>query len=150
MAITKNILVPTDFSEYSYKALNEAIELAKQNNANIHLMHVIDYVHHQKAPDFDIGKADIISDLEAGYLKESRESMDKQLASVKKDKRSQIMTSIRSGPPADVILSEQKRKDIDLIMIGSHGVKGFFSGLLGGVTYRVVKNAPCSVMVVRE
>lgn len=147
MAAMKNILVPTDFSEYSDKALSEAVELAKQHNANIHLLHVIEYVHHRKA---NIGvSADIASELETKRVTESQERMHKQIGLLEEDKRSQIMTSIKSGPASDVILSEQKRKDIDMIMIGSHGVKGFFSGLVGGVTYRVVKNAPCSVMVVR-
>ena len=150
MAVSRNILVATDFSEYSDKALNEAIKLAGQNNANIHLLHVIDYVHNQKKQGMDIGKEDILLELEKGYLKESQEMMDKQLGSLESDKRSQIMATIKTGPPADVILKEQKRKEADLIVIGSNGVKGFFSGLVGGVTYRVVKNAPCSVMVVRQ
>lgn len=150
MAVSKNILVATDFSEYSNKALSEAVKLAGQENANIHLLHVIDHVHNQKKEGMDIGKEDIIVELEKRYLRESQEMMDKQLDSLESAMRSQIMATIKTGPPADIILKEQKRKEADLIVIGSHGVKGFFSGLVGGVTYKVVKNAPCSVMVVRQ
>ena len=150
MAVPKNILVATDFSEYSDMALNEAIKLAGQDSTNIHLLHVIDHVHNQKKDGMDIGKEDILMELEKRYYKESQEMMDKQLDSLESGKRSRIMASIKTGPPADVILKEQKRNEADLIVIGSHGVKGFLSGLVGGVTYRVVKNAPCSVMVVRQ
>jgi universal stress protein A len=150
MKMTSNILVPTDFSEFSNKALDEAVALASEQNAHIHLLHVVDNGHH-RLPDFDYGKADtIFQGLDAGSLKESQAMMEKQLGGFAEEQRARIIPMIESGSPSDVILREQKGKDIDLIMMGSHGSKGFLSGLLGDVAYRVVKHAPCSVMVVRQ
>ena len=151
MATQKNILVPTDFTEYSDKALTEAIRVAAQYDAKIYLLHVIDSQPYQAGAE-DLSEY-VIKETEArelSELKEARAMIEKQINHLGKEKNVDIISDIKTGSPADVILDEQRAKAIDLIVIGSHGKKGFLRGLVGSITYSVVKNAPCSVMVVRR
>jgi nucleotide-binding universal stress UspA family protein len=59
-------------------------------------------------------------------------------------------TTVRSGEPRSVILEEAQGWDADLVVVGSHGHKGFKRWLLGSVAQSVVSNAGCSVEVVRQ
>ncbi|MDR3614838.1 MAG: universal stress protein [Candidatus Obscuribacterales bacterium] len=54
------------------------------------------------------------------------------------------------GDPADIIIDYAKSWDADLVLVGSHGRKGFEKFLLGSVAEKVAKNAPCSVEIVRQ
>jgi nucleotide-binding universal stress UspA family protein len=54
------------------------------------------------------------------------------------------------GDPADIIIDYAKSWDADLVMVGSHGRKGFEKFLLGSVAEKVAKNAQCSVEIVRQ
>ena len=59
-------------------------------------------------------------------------------------------TSVLSGNPKEVILEEAKKWNADLIVIGSHGRRGFKRFLLGSVSEAVAMKAHCSVVVVRD
>lgn len=144
----ENILVPTDFSSCSNRALTYALDLARLHNAKIHLLHVLDPV-----------AGDAWSPLryapEASALKESPDTIiyEHLLATI----RSQNTTDIRVEPTmlhgpsaASKILSYAKKEHIDLILIGSHPrhkMKRFF---LGSVAKDVVNGAPCDVLIVTE
>ena len=62
----------------------------------------------------------------------------------------EIITETRSGPARDVILDEAKAWDADLIVLGSHGYKGWQRFLLGSVSQAVATHAHCSVEIVRQ
>lgn len=147
MAMPKKILVPTDFSGFSDKALEEAVEMAKRNRAKIYLFHVIPIIQ-QCAVDYCIDSA-IVDDLEREAMQYSQDMMQKQIERVAKSGEVDIVWDIQKGTPYQGILREQEEKEIDLIVIATHGRTGLMGHLLGSVAEKVVKHAGCSVFLVR-
>ena len=62
----------------------------------------------------------------------------------------EIQTALINGPARDVILDEADSWSADLIVLGSHGYRGWKRFLLGSVSQAVVSQAPCSVEIVRS
>jgi len=143
----KKILVPTDFSEFSDKALESAVDVAKKENATIELLHVIsviqtcsvDYCFDQQTLDM----------LEKNSINASMDQMKKEIDRVPGASSVQIETVIRKGTPYEEILNEQKEKKIDLIVIGSHGKTGLIHHLMGSVAERVMRGAKCPVLLAK-
>jgi len=143
----KKILVPTDFSEFSDKALESAVDVAKKENATIEFLHVIsviqtcsvDYCFDQQTLDM----------LEKNSINASMDQMKKEIDRVPGASSVQIETVIRKGTPYEEILNEQKEKKIDLIVIGSHGKTGLIHHLMGSVAERVMRGAKCPVLLAK-
>lgn len=136
----QRILVPTDFSEQSRKALHYAISFAKQFNAEIHLLHVVEII---PAPDV----------MESGSFNiQLRESAAAGLAEWKKKipRQATARTSMREGTPYREIIRAADESNSDLIILGTQGRSGLSHLLIGSTAERVVRHAPCPVMVVRE
>jgi universal stress protein A len=120
------ILVPTDFSEPSDAALQIAIDLAKQQNARLYLLHVVPF--RQAANEMEM--------------------MQKQLAKFPELKPVEIIQEIRKGKIHEEILKAQIEKNVDLIVIARHGKKTLLHTFFPSVTEKVKKTAQCSVLVV--
>jgi len=156
MFAPKNMLVPTDFSVYAEAALKDAVDIAAQYKAKIYLLHVIDefnVIGEFNYPQWDAGSSPDVSYLEQfaedNSLKQSTERLQKEVNALAETKQVEIVFDIKTGIPAEVILSEQQEKDIDLIVIASHGRTGVLSTLIGSVADGVVKAAKCSVIVIK-
>ena len=147
MAATKKILVPTDFSKFSDNALKQAVEMAKQNNAKIYLLHVIGVVQ-QCAVDYCMDQQTVDS-LNKQLIKASEDMMQKQIKKVANSKAVEIIPYVVSGTPYHEIIKEQEDKKIDLIVIATHGQTGIIEHLLGSVAEKVTKHAKCPVFLVR-
>ena len=148
MFAPKKILVPTDFSKYSDKALLEAVDIAKKYGSKIYLLHVIDEHIQQCAVDYCIG-AEVIKKLQRESLKASKEKLHEGINAIADAKRLDVEIDVKEGVPSEVILSEQKKKSADLIVIASHGKTGILKNLIGSVTDKVVRGAKCPVIVVK-
>jgi len=148
MFTPKRILVPTDFSSFSDKALKRAVEIAEEKGATIYLLHVIDEHVQQCAADYCID-AEIVKQMERDAKKTSKELLAKQASSATAGKKVEVVYDVQMGYPSEVIVEEQKKKRIDLIVIASHGKTGLKKLLLGSVAERVVRGAKCSVIVVK-
>ncbi|MDD5243450.1 MAG: universal stress protein [Syntrophorhabdaceae bacterium] len=144
----KTILVPTDFSEYSDKALQHATDIARQNNARIYLLHVIG-VTQQCIVDYCIDKQ-MVDQLEQQSIDSAKEMIRKQLDKLKEAESVEIVPDIRKGTPYEEILKEQEDKKMDLIVIASHGKTGLLSHLIGSVAEKVSRAARCPVLLVRS
>lgn len=148
MFAPKNILVPTDFSKYSDKALKEAVDIATQYGSKIYLLHVIDQQVQQCAADYCLSY-EVVQSLKEESLKASKENLEKEAKKIAKGKKIKVAFDVKTGNPAEVILSEQKTKRIDLIVIASHGKTGLLKQFMGSVADKVVKGAKCPVVVVK-
>ncbi len=148
MFTPKRILVPTDFSSFSDKALKKAVEIAEEKGSTIYLLHVIDQQVQQCAADYCID-ATIVKQVEREAIKTSRELLAKQATSVTAGKKVEVVYDVQMGYPSEVIVAEQKKKKIDLIVIASHGKTGLKKLLIGSVAERVIRGAKCSVIVVK-
>ncbi|HNS55951.1 MAG TPA: universal stress protein [Smithellaceae bacterium] len=146
MFAPKSILVPTDFSGYSDKALKEAVDIAVQNKSKIYLLHVIDEIA-QCSVDYCLDTA-VVMQLEDQSRKFAEEKLQKEVAAIGASKDIEIVFDIKKGDAAEVIVAEQKDKGIDLIVIASHGKKGILTRL-GSVSERVLREAKGPVMLVK-
>jgi nucleotide-binding universal stress UspA family protein len=149
MFTPKTILVPTDFSQSSDRALEKAVDLAEKYDAKVILLHVIDENVQQCAVDYCLREEDVMK-LEEESMKRSRERLVDEANALKGSRHVEIDFDLKKGVPAEVILDEQLKTGTDLIIIGSHGRKSIMKHLIGSVTDKVVRAAKTPVMVVRE
>ena len=147
MLDTRSILVPTDFSPFADKALELAVDIAKHTKADIRLLHVIDPVQ-QCAADFCLAD-EVVRGIEETSRAETLSRFKKETAPFKKDGVA-IVQDIREGVPYEEILKEQREMGADLIVMSSHGKTGLKKYFDGPVADRVMKAAPCDVVLVKS
>ena len=143
-----NILVPTDFSDHSDKALKHALEIAQQSEAKVHLLHVVHDEIRRCAADYCLTD-ELLQQFEAGMLSSAQDSLQKQLAKFPEAKQVEVIPSVRKGFPSEEIIKEQEERKIDLIVIAPLGRTGIAKYLVGSVTTNVVKGAKCPVLVAK-
>ena len=140
----KKILVPTDFSECSLKALRYAVALAKGHEAAITLLYVAPSTYVAS----EYGRFDYPS-----FEADVRGIGEKQLAGLAADEVPaglSAKTTVRTGSPASEIVDLAKKLPADIIVISTHGRTGLKQVFLGSVAEHIVRHAPCPVLVVRE
>ncbi len=147
MKLYRRILHPTDFSKASRAAFDRAVALAKQDRAELLLVHVM------VPPAPFVGNGYVspktYEDLEAAALQSAESQMKAALAKAKKA-GVRVTGILAEGVPFDQIVRTAKRKRADLIVIGTHGRTGFSRFFLGSVAERVIQLAPCPVLTVRS
>ncbi|HVN70953.1 MAG TPA: universal stress protein [Desulfomonilia bacterium] len=148
MFTPKTILVPTDFSQSSDRALEKAVDMAEKYNSKIVLLHVIDENIQQCVVDYCLRNEEV-EQLEEESVKRSRERLMQEANALKGSRHVEIDFDLKKGVPAEIILDEQLKTGTDLIIIGSHGKKNIMKHLIGSVTDKVVRAAKAPVMVVR-
>jgi nucleotide-binding universal stress UspA family protein len=139
----ETILVPTDFSECSRQALRYAVPLAKQFGAKIVLLHVADFQYAGSEID-DLDLARVEQQVVATYRQRLEDIGKEEAGAVRFD----AVASVGKVLPA--IISTAKSTKADLIVISTHGWSRACTPDLGSTTERVVRHAPCPVLVVRE
>jgi len=138
------ILVATDGSESSQLALSNAIGIAKMSGAEIILLHVTFTPQAYWGNNLAYGvtiSADELEQLGNEIIQQTKKEMNGQDI--------HITSEIISGSPAQKIVQMAKEKNIDLIIMGSHGHGPFSGAFLGSVSQRVLAKANCPVMVVK-
>ncbi|MBF0464502.1 MAG: universal stress protein [Nitrospirae bacterium] len=141
----RKILLPTDFMEGASGAAEYASDLAKRYGATIYVLHVV----------YDVANAvgwylpqlsydEFYKDIEENALKELEQVYEKQLNGVES-----VYRYIARGNPADEILNYAATNGIDLIVMGTHGRKGFDRLIFGSTAEKVVRNAKCPVLTTR-
>jgi universal stress protein A len=134
----KKILVPLDFSDCSKKALEYAIPYAKQFDAELVLLNVIE--PYPPVPQMELVDVEMIQD-SLRDLETLREIVGDDVL---------CRSEVRTGVPRVEIVQEAKQNDIDLIILATHGYKGLSHVFLGSTAEKVVRNAPCPVLTVRQ
>lgn len=140
----RRILVPCDFSEYSEKALTWALAMAERWRSHVLLLHVIPRPAY---PPMLMGSYFNVAEFEAS-LQADAESRAKEIVTRSGNKPIQIDTQVVIGEPFHDICRIAEQEKVDLIVMGSHGRTGLSHVLLGSVAERVVRHAPCPVLVV--
>jgi universal stress protein A len=148
MFAPKRILVPTDFSDHSDEALRQALDLAKQYNAKVYLLHVSNPVT-QCTTDYcsDVSTYQQAENKEMNYAKEM---MQQELKKFPEFQEIEVISDIREGEPVEEILKEQEEKGVDLIVMPSHGKSGFMKRMMGLISERVMEEARSPVLLVRH
>jgi len=144
-----NLLVPTDGSKLSDKAVAHAIELARAINAKITVFHSSpDY----PSPVYAEGvSVELVSRRE--YLKRSKEDaakvLDRVVAKAKSGGVECAVAHAIAAAPWEAILATAKKSKCDLIVMASHGRRGLAGLLLGSETTKVLTHSKIPVLVVR-
>jgi len=142
----RRILVPIDFSEHSKNALKYAIPYAIQFGARLDLLYVVEPTIYPA--DFSFGQVGF-----PNIEEELRKRGNEELASLVKNEikdRVAAEATVRTGKPFYEINEYARENKIDLIIIATHGHTGVEHILFGSTVEKVVRKAPCPVLVVRQ
>ena len=144
----KKILVPTDFSPASQNAFRYALRYAEEFGAELTLLHVL-------TPTPSARFAAVPGFPDAPFFFEINFSgAEKKLRVLITSTRNGNVESprwkVRTGVPSHEIVEAAKEMDTDLIIIATHGYTGWKHFCIGSTAERVVRAAPCPVLVVRE
>ena len=142
----KKILVPIDFSDTSKKAYHYALRFAEQFGCEIVLLHVIEpatvvvgaplAIEVFPQPDDDFPAA--------------KKALRAMAAQSHNNGSEPVSSAIRTGHAPNEITKAARDLDVDLIIIATHGYTSWRHLCIGSTAERVVRNAPCPVLVVRE
>lgn len=139
MIVLKHILVAVDFDETSDVALIYARSLASNFGAQLHMIHVMQNL-------FLRPMANDPSAIEEGI---GRRLADRLTAEERQTLRA-VPVLRKSDAPAEEIVKYATEEQIDLLVIGTHGRSGVAHMLMGSVAEKVVRTAPCPVLIVRH
>ncbi len=149
-AATRTILLPTDFSEYSTLATTYAISLAQEYKADIIVLHVLERVaEFTPVMGGDIPGYEAVSVYYDELCKTARKCV-RDICKCMEGYGIKTHERVIPGNPRYEIPAIAKSESIDLIVIGTHGRRGFSRLIHGSVAEAVVHHAPCSVLSVKR
>ena len=138
------ILVPVDFSETSLHALAYAIDVAETTRAKVHVLHVCPLLVYALESGAVPDAPGFSEKLHAGLRAKLGDVAERVAA-----RGLAVETSLVDGNPAHVIADVARSAGADLIVMATHGRKGFDHMMVGSVTERVVRMSPVPVLSVR-
>jgi nucleotide-binding universal stress UspA family protein len=141
----KKVLVPTDFSDSARHALTYGTSFAREYEAELTLLHVVENLTVGYASDlFPVPMAEVFQEI-SGYAKA-------ELAKLGAEARKRDVTVVEQvvqGKPSAEIIRVARESEADMIVLGTHGKGMLDQALFGSTTERVVRRAPCPVLTVR-
>jgi nucleotide-binding universal stress UspA family protein len=142
--VIKNILVPTDFSDYSKKSFEQALVIASKNGATVTLLHCIE-------PPYDFAST-VESTLEQMKRGANRRLNDMYQQALKEERFKGIegSTMLATGLTKATVIEIIKSREIDLVIMGSMGVSGLRKRLLGSTSTDIALRSPVPVIIVPE
>lgn len=143
----QNILVPTDFSTQAESALKVAAQLAKQNNAKIYLLHILEMPVH--LTDLMSSGASAPAPEAVFFMKQTHKKFEEVLESSYLDEI-EVIETVSFEDVLNGIIDSIKKNDIDIIVMGSHGSSGFEELFIGSNAEKVVRTSEKPVLVIKE
>ena len=141
----EKILVAVDFSDDSQAAVTAACDLAKQFDAELHVVHAFELATPLVSP-YQVAIPDL-------YLAESRSAatlrLDEVVSKLSVD-GIEAQPHLTEAPAAQAIARTAEEVGADLIVMGTRGMTGFKHFVLGSVAERTLRLAPCSVLTVKN
>lgn len=141
MVMYESILIPTDGSQEMESVVEQGLELAKQSDATVHTLYVVDERAYLTIPDE-------ARDRVRKTLEEDGRATTEAIEERILDAGLNVIRAIRWGDPSAEILAYAVENEIDLIVMGTHGRTGYERYLLGSVAERVVRATPIPVLTV--
>jgi nucleotide-binding universal stress UspA family protein len=139
----KKILIPTDGSDYSMRAAEYGISIAKVFGAQLTALFVIDTVVLDQ-----ISKVTTRENAEAD-LNQDGERYTNYVLGLAEKENIKADSAIAKGNPVEQIVNLAKSSGVDLIVMGTYGRRGAERILIGSVAERVIEHAPCPVLVIK-
>ncbi|MBP6624177.1 MAG: universal stress protein [Chitinophagaceae bacterium] len=146
MITFKHIICPTDLSTSSQESIQYAVKLADQGTSTIHLVHVLDMPF--LMDPYGLNYSDVLLTLKA----ENREKLDQLVLDLQAKYVGYVFTYtiFENHDAAENIIQEAKKHQSDLIVMASHGRKGFDRILMGSVAESVMRMSEIPVMVIKS
>ena len=138
----KKILIATDGSKRTQNAVETGIEIARQHNSKVYAVYVVDTVTFTSIP------MDVTWENMYQLLKDEGEEAVNRVKEAAKGL--DVETHVLEGNPAVEITKFAKDNGVDLIVVGTLGKSGIDRLLLGSVAEKVVRIAPCPVLVIKS
>ena len=142
----QNILIPIDFSEDSFYALEQGIELAKKFDSTLFILHV----NHDESLLFHYLNEDEYEEIRKRALKEAEEQLNKLKERYPEINKINHKYHVRRGIPYVEIIEEIENNPIDLVIIGSHGKTGAKKFFFGGTAEKVARRAKTNILITRR
>lgn len=140
------ILVPLDFSDCSLFALKYSTALAREFHASQSLLHAVHPDYYFSNSDFDVINYAMLME----YTRKAGLNQMKALLKHRHFAGLNVSGEVHVGHPITEILNAAKRRDVDLIVLSTHGRTGLKRVLLGSTAENVIRLASCPVLVVRK
>jgi nucleotide-binding universal stress UspA family protein len=146
-AMFKKILVATDLGDVSTQAVAVAAQLAREHESSLCVLHVIvdPMTQPWSAEAYGIDFPQLIEDIRRDALAQL-----KRLVASIKPALPIVRTEVLVGVPASEMVRYAHEQSIDLIVVGTHGRGPVRRAFLGSVADRVLREAPCPVLIVRK
>jgi len=138
------ILVATDGSEQNQQAVTEAVKLAISEKAELHCLFIVDTIAFASLP------MDVTWENVYNVLYEEGKDALKTVEKKAKKAGVKFFGSVMEGNPAMEIVRYAQEKKADIIVVGTLGRGGLSRFLLGSTAEKVIRTAPCPVLVVRQ
>ena len=145
----KHILIPTDGSDLSKKAIKKGIEFARKTKARITAIHVVPEFRVIADESFVSLSPEAKKRFEEESLRRARTMLDSIVKQAKEQGVSCAAVAEANDLPYQQIIATAKSKKCDLIFMASHGRRGIASVLLGSETAKVLTHSTIPVLVVR-
>jgi len=142
--LIKRILVPLDFSDQADEILAWASHLAEEHRSSLILMHA----YHLPVEFQQMEGAYLPAEFWTQVKTEAQKSLERHAAKLRA-RGLEVEVEVVEGYPATAIEEAVTRKNVDLVVIGTHGNTGLKHLLLGSVAERVVQKVPCPVLTVK-
>jgi nucleotide-binding universal stress UspA family protein len=144
----RHILAPTDFSEYSQKAVVSALELARTLGAKLTILHVVELPPYPAAgyvpPAVNATWPPFLDDLERQATQDLA-----QLVPEAESSDVEVVRLVAVGSPHRKIIDTAEAEQVDLIVMATAGRSGFSRLIMGSIAERVVRTATCPVLTIR-
>ena len=139
----EKIMVPVDFTKHTNILVDYAVHMAQALAAEVKFVHVVEsfsgydmlLVH----PSFDLISAD---------LKVKAQQLMESLIENNKIRLKDISGDVLVGDTVDTLLDYTEKGDFDLIIVGTHGTRGFEKVLMGSVASKLSQKSPCPILIV--
>src|SRR5215469_2477659 len=145
----KRILVPTDFSESSERALKYAVRLGRPYKAEVVVLHVFHLKEYlgllSQREDIDSATANQVLEASKVGAIEKLEDLVRRVG----EKEAAVLPTLLIGVPFEEIVRYAGEHEVDLIVMPTHGRTGLAHFLLGSTTERVISHSVCPVLVIR-
>lgn len=145
MGTPSTILVATDFSEHARRAFDAALALAERAGASLHLLHALEV----PLPIFEPYAVAVPAEFIGQARKAAQERLDALLEEVR-GRGVEGSAQLGEVPAGPAVAARARELGADLVVVGTRGHTGLRHVLLGSVAERTVKEAPCSVLTVKE
>jgi nucleotide-binding universal stress UspA family protein len=148
MSAFKKILVPVDFSDGSAAAVQHAVTLAKNLQAEVDIVHAFD-VPTFIPPHVVVMMGEVDAPLSEHAERHAKEQLEEFIHKMNIPEGVKWSSRVLLGPPAVTVLEAAEQGKHDLIVMGTHGRTGLPRLVMGSVAEKIVRNSSCPVLTVR-